>query len=919
MGIELNANDSIMDDNAQVEKRIMEDISNGAPLTAHESQEEPLFKDGQPPDSFASEHHTSSADNLPPPKRISDMVYTVKQCGTGNGMMTLFSIVLYALVLLGMVLNFVLPRTVFGLILRIWGMLVSGVLAFFAFGFLDSYIAAIKKIKIYKRKLLGIFYSILVLAIFINVIVIVIDTPWEGSSFKHAAQLTTDSPVELESVDGNYYVKFVPDENDTYIFTATYSASLKLYDENRTLLEEKRGDAYSKCDTTFSYNMKAGDTYYVVIRSSGYFETVCVKKGADGDAREKAISLSDGVGVSVTDTNSSKHKYYKYTPSITGMHQLSLSSYDANVNVYDSLTSTSNIASNDFRSEFSVHLTAGTTYYFEVWVADGYSDSQFTFLLKAPKRGGSRELAIRASLDTSYSVSAPDSEPVYYRFTPRTTDIYTFQSIGSSSGDPDIKIYNSLTSSFAMTSSTGSGHFNFNYELTAGTTYYIEVYNDNGSGYSFTFTVSEAVGWDRESAIEASLDTNYSISATSSAPVYYKFTPSATGTYNFQSTGSSSGDPDIRIYSSLTSTSTVTSNTSSGHFNFNYTLNAGTTYYIEVYNGSNGSYTFDFTVDDVPGSSRDFAINASLGTNYSISATSSAPVYYKFTPSTTGTYIFQSTGSSSGDPDIRIYNSLTATSTVTSNTSSGHFNFNYTLNADTTYYIAVYNGSYSGYTFDFVIGMPAQPNTRGTALEASLGTIYFVSAIYSAPVYYKFTPSVTGTYIFQSTGSSSGDPDIEIYNSLTSTSTVASNTSSGHFNLSYTLNAGTTYYVEVYNDSYSDYTFNFTVNVPAPGSTRDTALQASLGTNYSISATSSAPVYYKFTPSVTGTYIFQSTGSSSGDPNIKIYNSLTSTSTVTSNTSSGHFNFSYTLNAGTTYYVEVYNYSGNATFTFTIS
>ena len=811
MGIELNANDSIMDDNTQVENSVMEDINNEAHLTAHESQEGPLFKDGRPSASFASGHHASNTDNLPPPKRISDMVYTVKQCGTGNGMMTLFSIVLYALVLLGMVLNFVLPRTVFGLILRIWGMLVSGVLAFFVFGFLDPYIAAIKKIKIYKRKLLGIFYSILVLAIFINVIVIVIDTPWEGSSFKHAAQLTTDSPVELESVDGNYYVKFVPDENDTYIFTATYSASLKLYDENRTLLAEKRGDAYSKCDTTFSYNMKAGDTYYVVIRSSGYFETVCVKKGADGDAREKAISLSDGVGVSVTDTNSSKHKYYKYTPSITGIHQLSLSSYDANVNVYDSLTSTSNIASNDFMSEFSVHLTAGTTYYFEVWVAHGYSDSQFTFLLKAPKRGGSRELAIRASLDTSYSVSAPDSEPVYYRFTPRTTDIYTFQSIGSSSGDPDIKIYNSLTSSFAMTSSTGSGHFNFNYELTAGTTYYIEVYNDNGSGYSFTFTVSEAVGWDRESAIEASLGTSYTVSASDSQPVYYKFTPGTTGVYTFQSTGSSSGDPDIKIYSSLTSSSTMTSSTSSGHFNFNCTLIAGTTYYIAVYNDNGSGYSFTFTVSEAVGWDRESAIEASLGTSYTVSASYSQPVYYKFIPSATGTYNFQSTGSSYyGDPDIKIYNSLTSSVAMTSSTSSGHFNFNYTLTAGTTYYIAVYNDSGSGYSFTFAVS-EAVGWDRESAIEASLGTSYTVSASYSQPVYYKFTPGTTGIYTFKSSGSSYGDPDIEIYNSLTSSTTIASSTHSGHFTVTQTLTADTIYYIKVYNYSSASYTFTFTI------------------------------------------------------------------------------------------------------------
>ena len=254
-----------------------------------------------------------------------------------------------------------------------------------------------------------------------------------------------------------------------------------------------------------------------------------------------------------------------------------------------------------------------------------------------------------------------------------------------------------------MTSSTSSGHFNFNCTLTAGTTYYIEVYNDIGSGYSFTFVVDEVLGGTRGTAIQASLGTSYTVSATQSQPVYYKFTPGTTGVYTFQSTGSSSGDPDIKIYSSLTSSSTMTSSTGSGHFNFNYELTAGTTYYIEVYNGSSSGYSFTFVVSVGSGVNRESAIEASQGVSYSVSATYAQPVYYKFTPSTTGIYTFKSSGSSYGDPDIEIYNSLTSSTTIAFSTNSGHFDFNYELTAGITYYIKVYNGSSSGYSFTFVV------------------------------------------------------------------------------------------------------------------------------------------------------------------------------------------------------------------------
>ncbi|MBR3862225.1 MAG: DUF5050 domain-containing protein, partial [Clostridia bacterium] len=289
----------------------------------------------------------------------------VKQSAVSNSAkVTPFSVVLYVLAFLGMALGIVLPQTIFGIVLRIFGLLASGVLALFAFGFFDPYIVGMKRIKISNRKLLGVLYVILTILLIIVVIVIAVNAPWIGSDFKHAVKLTTSSSVSFESAYEDYYVKFIPTDNDTYIFSASRNATLELYDEDHELIERKsRSGMASAGDTYLSCSLKAGDTYYVIICSFNYSETIRVKKAEEGDTREKALLLSDGVSVSVGDTSSSKRKYYKYTPTITGAHKLT-GSFNANVNVYDSLTTTNYITTG---IDQSVQLIKGKTYYFEVW------------------------------------------------------------------------------------------------------------------------------------------------------------------------------------------------------------------------------------------------------------------------------------------------------------------------------------------------------------------------------------------------------------------------------------------------------------------------------------------------------------------------------------------------------------------------
>jgi len=71
--------------------------------------------------------------------------------------------------------------------------------------------------------------------------------------------------------------------------------------------------------------------------------------------------------------------------------------------------------------------------------------------------------------------------------------------------------------------------------------------------------------------------------------IWYTYTPSATGSYTFSSSASSSYDPELYVYSGSSYTQ-VTSSTNYGNFSTPLNLTSGTTYYFRVYLYSDSTY-----------------------------------------------------------------------------------------------------------------------------------------------------------------------------------------------------------------------------------------------------------------------------------------------------------------------------------------
>lgn len=284
---------------------------------------------------------------------------------------------------------------------------------------------------------------------------------------------------------------------------------------------------------------------------------------------------------------------------------------------------------------------------------------------------------------------------------------------------------------------------------------------------------------------------------------YYEINPSKTGYYSITgSTSSSYASFSATLYDEDHNTIEYSSpvKSSSSYYPqwiIETELTAGETYILYVSGGSDYSRSIYYEFSGTSagnGKTMKSAINADL--DYTYNATGEA--YYKFTPSTTDIYYFESFGSA--DPDLYIYSSPDSSSYIYSNTGGGNFATTFSLSSGTTYYIKVACDSSSS---SFSFKMSKLPTL-------STGSSYTVSgATSSSPKYYKFTPTSTGFYTFSSSGSAS-DPDIRIYSS-SSSSALASDTNSGHFDLSYNLSSSTTYYIEVFAGSSSD-TFSFTVS-----------------------------------------------------------------------------------------------------------
>lgn len=180
------------------------------------------------------------------------------------------------------------------------------------------------------------------------------------------------------------------------------------------------------------------------------------------------------------------------------------------------------------------------------------------------------------------------------------------------------------------------------------------------------------------------------------------------------------------------------------------------------------------------------------------------------------------------------------------------------------------------------------------------------------PVYFKFTPTQTGFYSFNSFGNQ-GDPVVSLYN-MTQQFLQDDDDSAGssNFRITYHLVNGHTYYFEV--GAFDEEGANYQVEL-RKASTAVGLVKTSIneGVSYSYSNQKYGQmVCFTYTPPVTKTFTLQS-ALTSGNPSLWIYNSqFQSVGTNDDGGSGNNFRKTIMLTQGTQYFIVVGNISSTA-------
>ena len=445
---------------------------------------------------------------------------------------------------------------------------------------------------------------------------------------------------------------------------------------------------------------------------------------------------------------------------------------------------------------------------------------------------GAGDLTI--TLGQTLNVDVAAGETVRIPFVPQCTHEYIFRSTGT--GDTYGCIFDANDKRLAYDDdSGGSRQFKIAYTLNAGETYYLGVkwLYPSSTGtipvlltygvHSYTKDESgQYVCTCGEPAPTITLDETLNVDVVAGQTVRIPFVPAVTHEYIFQSAGT--GDTDGYIFDA--NGNQLVYNGGYGEpFKITYTLNAGETYYFEVkwhYSDRTGTIPILLTygghvfAKDVSGqyicicgetaAANEGKLDITLDQNLIVEAAEGETVTIPFVPEITHEYIFQSIGAARGVSGY-IYDS-SGDSITSGGGRDSQFRISAILTAGETYYFRVKwddasksgmipvlltygshvfvkdnNGRYvcgCGETAQYVITLDQTLDVDVAAGET---------------VKIPFEPMVTHEYIFQSTGT--GYTDGYLYDAQGNQLTSSSGKRSGQFKITYTLNAGETYYLGV--------------------------------------------------------------------------------------------------------------------------
>ena len=253
------------------------------------------------------------------------------------------------------------------------------------------------------------------------------------------------------------------------------------------------------------------------------------------------------------------------------------------------------------------------------------------------------------------------------------------------------------------------------------------------------FTIeTDAVSWTADRSIAAggssfsnattlTLNSPASVNiASDTEPAYFKFTPTQTGFYTFESFGNQ-GDPVVSLYN-MTQQHLQDNDdgAESSNFRITYHLLDGQTYYFTA--GSFDEEGANYQVVLSKASSTSGLVRTIIYEGVSYARTNQKygqMVCFEYTPQETKSYTIQSV-STSGNPKVWIYNSQFQLLTSNDNYGTGYdFKRTITLTQNTQYFIVVDNISSTVGSYNVILLKPASIENRFYRLQ-NVGTSQYL-------------------------------------------------------------------------------------------------------------------------------------------------------------------------------------------------
>lgn len=398
----------------------------------------------------------------------------------------------------------------------------------------------------------------------------------------------TPFSIDTKNPHGVWF-RIAPTTSGLYAINHTSSTSLTIKLYNTDVPSDKNEiQTYTGSinDTPMSVNLSSGNVYYAYVTTTNGEESVYnaeLTVGKDITTIENNSSVSGYL--------SNYEKWYKFTPTESDVYSFQLSGsgtysswyltlYDKDENEINSVSD-----SYSYNCRIAEYLVAGETYYVRAYYPSNSTASVTLYVNQAIELTEGNEAYVYASNSAQHS---------WLKFTPTETKEYSFSHDYSYS--LNFRVYELDTNNDFVTVASSSGNYNSilaKQTYDEGKTYYIEVYSDGTSTYSYNIIVDEAPQNTYPVLVPGN---SYTATVTYNSYAYFEFTPTESGTYTFYSTGNS--DTYITVYNS--NMSSIGSNDDGGNnTNFSISLNlvAGQTYIFEaryLNTSSTGSFTVYF-------------------------------------------------------------------------------------------------------------------------------------------------------------------------------------------------------------------------------------------------------------------------------------------------------------------------------------